>query len=75
MHSIDSHQGDSCGGDENSFQPARSNIVGLGCDEHPLVPCPLHFSALGIEQQERDERLRAQGLASGIKMLFRSRGQ
>ena len=62
MHSIDSHQGDGSGANENSFRPATSNIVGLGSDGHLLVPCPLHFSAPEIEQQETDEKLWAQGV-------------
>ncbi|TVY78321.1 Altered inheritance of mitochondria protein [Lachnellula suecica] len=38
------------------------NIMGPGPDGLPLVPCPLHFPAAEIEQQEKDEELWAQGL-------------
>ncbi|KAF2133876.1 phosphotransferase enzyme family protein [Dothidotthia symphoricarpi CBS 119687] len=37
-------------------------IVGEGSDGHPLKPCPLHFSAAEVEQQEKDEELWAQGV-------------
>lgn len=37
-------------------------IVGTGSDGLPLKPCPLHFSAAEIEQQEKDEELWAQGV-------------
>ncbi|KAF1842086.1 phosphotransferase enzyme family protein [Cucurbitaria berberidis CBS 394.84] len=37
-------------------------IVGQGSDGHPLRPCPLHFSAAEVEQQEKDEELWAQGV-------------
>ncbi|EAS37376.3 phosphotransferase enzyme family protein [Coccidioides immitis RS] len=37
-------------------------IVGIGTDGLPLVPCPLQFSAAEIQEQERDEELWAQGV-------------
>ncbi|KAG4436585.1 hypothetical protein IFR05_007939 [Cadophora sp. M221] len=37
-------------------------IVGTRSDGLPLIPCPLHFSAAEIEQQEKDEELWAQGV-------------
>jgi hypothetical protein len=38
------------------------NIVGLGADGDPLIPCPLHFSNAEIEQREENEKLWAQGV-------------
>ena len=38
------------------------NIVGMGSNGTPLVPCPLHFSTTEIEEQEKDEDLWAQGV-------------
>jgi hypothetical protein len=38
------------------------NIVGMRSDGTPLVPCPLHFSAVEIEEQEKNENLWAQGI-------------
>lgn len=49
-------------GEREQLPAATSNIVGLGSDGHLLVPCPLHFSAPEIEQQETDEKLWAQGV-------------
>ena len=37
-------------------------IVGMGSDRHPLMPCPIHFSSTEIRQQERDEELWAHGV-------------
>ena len=37
-------------------------IVGLGSDGQPAMPFPLHFSAVEIEQQEKDKTLWAQGV-------------
>ncbi|KAH8726037.1 phosphotransferase enzyme family protein [Phaeosphaeriaceae sp. PMI808] len=37
-------------------------IVGRGFDGRPSKPCPLHFSAAEIEQQEKNEELWAQGV-------------
>jgi small nuclear ribonucleoprotein (snRNP)-like protein len=37
-------------------------IVGVGSDRHPLIECPLHFSTAEREQQEKDEKLWAQGV-------------
>ncbi|KKZ63150.1 hypothetical protein EMCG_02527 [[Emmonsia] crescens] len=34
----------------------------MGSDRLPLMPCPLHFSAAEIQQQEQDEELWAQGV-------------
>lgn len=41
---------------------AWPNIVGMGSDGTPLVPCPLHFSTAEIEEQEMDEDLWAHGI-------------
>ncbi|KAH9210302.1 phosphotransferase enzyme family protein [Leptodontidium sp. 2 PMI_412] len=37
-------------------------VVGTGSDGLPIMPCPLHFSAAEIKQQEKDEELWALGV-------------